>query len=277
LNGRNDVLDEKMLCAALDLVDVGMAIVGPDQRVQWCNASYAEFLGLSADELVGSDFFVEARPCDEVLDLEKDWGLERMVTISGESPGAGPVDVAVRPVMPGSDQRLVVVRRGLVRPVGGRRLPPEVAEELREYVTELTGHAADPMTLASAPLSILMLTVAELDAIRATYGEDTLEEVLRQVAQALVLQKRKADIIARYRDGQFLVLAPDTPRFGASMLAERIRRSVATINFDVRGEPLSVTLLAFAAEYRPSMDGTVREAVEKASTALSTQVFQIVS
>jgi diguanylate cyclase (GGDEF)-like protein len=271
------VIDEKMLCAALDLVDVGMAIVGPDRRVLWCNTAYADFLARSADELAGLDFLGEGRPCHEALELEEDWDLERMTTVSGESPGGGPIDVAVRPVVPGSDHRLVVLRRGLVRPVSGRRLPDEVAQELGEYVTELTGHAADPAMLAAAPLSILMLSIAEFDSIRSVHGEEVLEEVLRQVAQALVLQKRKADIIARYRDGQFLVLAPDTPRFGASMLAERIRRSVVALDLRVRGEPLHVTVLAFAGEYRPSLDGTVREAVEKASSSLLAQALQIVS
>jgi len=227
-------------------------------------------------EISGASFFEGARPCDEVLDIEADWGADRILTVSGQGPG-GPVDVSIRPMLPDTPERLVVLRRGIVRPMRGRRLPDDVATELCDYVTELTGHTADPTTLTAAPLSILMLMIAEAETIRATHGEDVAEDVLRQVAQALVLQKRKADVIARYREGQFLVLAPDTPRVGASMLAERIRRSVASLALEVSGEPLRVTVLAFAAEYRPAMDGTVREAVEKASASLQTQAFQIVS
>lgn len=268
--------DEKMLSAALDLVDVGMAIVGPDRRVEWCNASYAELLARSPDDLVGVDFFADGSPCEEMLSLEAEWGLDRMITISAENPMWGPIDVTVRPVAPGSDQRLLVVRRGLVRSMGVRHLPVEVAQELHQFVSELTGHSADPVALATAPLSILMLAIAEHDAIRATYGDDVLEEVLRQVAQALILQKRRGDIISRYREGQFLVLASDTPRSGATMLAERIRRSLASLDLQVGGEPLQVTLLAFAAEYNPSIDGSVREAVHKASATLSAQAVEIV-
>ena len=262
------MLDEKILCAALDLVDMGMAIIDSRQRIEWCNVAYAELLGRSTEEFHGADFFGDARPCNEVLEYEDDWNRDRMFTVSGQS-ASGPVDVVVRPVVKGSQQRLVVVRRGVVRGNGSRRLPPEVAVELCEFVTDLTGHPADPMVLGAAPLSILVLTIAEHDAIRLSQGDEVLEEVLRQVAQALVLQKRKADIIARFRDGQFLVLAPDTPRSGASMLAERIRKSVEGLDLRVGGHALPVSLLAHSAEYRPHLDGNVREAVEKASNALS--------
>jgi diguanylate cyclase (GGDEF)-like protein len=233
-------------------------------------------VGRAADEITGAGFFEEGRPCDEILEVESDWGVDRILTLNGEGP-SGPVDVSIRPMLPGVPERLVVVRRGIVRPMRSRRLPDDVAGELCDYVTELTGHPADPTTLTAAPLSILMLMIAEAETIRATFGEDAAEDVLRQVAQALVLQKRKADVIARYREGQFLVLAPDTPRVGAAMLAERIRRSVASLGLEADGQPLRVTVLAFAAEYRPAMDGTVREAVEKASSGLQTQAFQIVS
>lgn len=270
------MLDEKMLYAALDLVDLALAIVGPDGRVEWCNAAYADIVGSTAEDLTDSDLFGEARPCDEILPYERSTDRNQMVTVSGESL-AGPVDVTIRPVVAGADHRLVVLRRSLVRPLGGRRLPPEVAEEVRSYVTELTGHAADTALLTMAPLSVLVLGVAEVESIRAAYGEDLLEEVLRKVAQTLVLQKRKADIIARYREGQFLVLAPDTSRHGAAMLAERIRRSVAALDLSARGQPIQVMLLAHAAEYRPSMDGSIRAAVEKASAALGSQSFQVVS
>lgn len=261
--------DDKILCAALDAVDVGMALVGPDRRIQYANAAFADFVTAGTSPLEGDSIFGESCPCDALLEHESRWDEANQVTVSGTSPQGTSVDVVVRPVFPGSDVRLVVVRRGLVRAMTGRRLPAPVVEELQTFLTELTGHAADPAALSAAPLSILMLGVEGLDDLRARFGEHPVEEILRQVAQSLVLQKRKADIISRYDEGQFLVIAPDTPRYGAAMLADRIRRRVENLGLEVGEEPLDIRLLVYTAEYRPQLDGSIREAVEKASRTIA--------
>lgn len=268
--------DQSTLCAALDVVDVGMALVGPDQRIQYANAAYAEFLDADSNEVEGQSIFAGGCPCEALHDQRSRWDDTDLLTVSGQSPAGTVVDVVVRPVTPGSEVRLVVVRRGLVRAMGGRRLPAEVVEELQEFLTELTGHAADPSSLSAAPLSILMIGVEGLDDLRERLGAKGVEDLLREVAQSLVLQKRKADIISRYGDGQFLVIAPDTARYGAAMLAERIRGRVEGLDIDAGGEPLPVRLATFTAEYRPQLDGSIRDAVRRASDAVAGQSAEAV-
>lgn len=266
---RGNVPDETTLCAALDVVDVGMALVGPDRRVQYSNAAYAEFVGTTPDDLVGESVFGVACPCEALQEHRERWEEAELMTVSGASPDGAVVDVVVRPVTPGSDVRLVVVRRGLVRAMTARRLPTPVVQEVQEFLTELTGHAADPSSLSAAPLSILMLGVEGIDDLRASIGDEAVEDVLREVAQSLVLQKRKADIISRYEDGQFLVIAPDTPRYGAAMLAERIRSRVESLAIEAEGEPVPVRLNTYTAEYRPQLDGSIRDAVRRASDSVA--------
>lgn len=261
--------DESTLCAALDVVDVGMALVGPDRRVQYANAAYADFVAAAPEALEGQSLFGAACPCEALFEYKERWEESHLFMVSGPSPEGSIVDVVVRPVTPGSDIRLVVVRRGLVRAVTGRRLPPAVVEELQAFLTEQTGHAADPTALSAAPLSILMIGVEDIDDLRRTIAEEAVEEALREVAQSLVLQKRKADIIIRYADGQFLVIAPDTPRYGAAILAERIRSRVESLEFKAEGEPVPVRLVTYTAEYRPQLDGSIRDAVRRASQAVT--------
>ncbi|MFN2382846.1 MAG: diguanylate cyclase domain-containing protein [Gemmatimonadota bacterium] len=262
--------DAKTLSAALDAVDVGMALVGPDWLVQFCNVAYGETVGAAPEELIGSSIFADACPCESLAAQEASWDDGVLISVSGESPLGNMVDVVVRPVMPGSDVRLVVVQRAFVRAVTGRRLPPDVTTELHDIVAELTGHTTEQTALEAAPLSILMLGVEGIAALREQHGSEAVEPILREVAQVLVLQKRKADIISRYGDGQYLILAPETPRYGASMLAERIRRRVSALDITtgVGGPP--VTLLTYASEYRPHLDGTVREAIARAAAATTT-------
>ncbi|MGH7566011.1 MAG: GGDEF domain-containing protein [Gemmatimonadota bacterium] len=251
--------------------------MGPDHRVEYCNAAYGEFLGLAPDSVAGNSIFGAACPCESRAAYEADWDLSEMIAVSGEAPMGGVVEVIVRLVAPGSDTRLIVVRKGMVRTITARRLTPEVIEDLAQFVTELTGHPVDQGALGVAPLSVLLLALADQESLRQRYGEEASEDALRQVAQALVLQKRKADITCRYGDGQFLVLAPDTPRYGAAILAERIRQSLTTLDLEVVDGPVPVTLLAYTAEYRPSMDGSIREAVEKASAMLSQRAARLSS
>lgn len=270
-DGGGNLPDHSTLCAALDVVDVGMALVGPDQRVQYANAAYAEFVAAAPDGIEGESIFAGACPCEALHDQRGRWDDADLITVSGQSPSGSVVDVVVRPVAPGSETRLVVVRRGLVRAMAGRRLPPSVVQELQEFLTEVTGHAADPSSLSAAPLSILMIGIEGLDDLREKLGAEGVEDLLRQVAQSLVLQKRKADIISRYGDGQFLVIAPDTARYGAAMLAERIRGRVEGIDIETDGEPLPVRLATYTAEYRPQLDGSIRDAVRRASDAVAGQ------
>lgn len=259
--------DAKMLRAALDAVDVGMALVRADRSIAYANAAFADIVELSAAELEGAPLFGPACPCEALSDYAEAWETHDLITTTGSSPSGAVVDVAVRPVVPGEDTRLVIVRRGLVRSVGGKRLSDEEVADVQEFVTELTGHPADAGTLGTPPISLLLVGIEDLEALKRSGGDETVEETLRQVAQALVLQKRKADIISRYGDDQFLVIAPDTPRAGASMLAERIRGRLELLGLDVVGKPLE--LATYVAEFRPHLDGSIRSAVERASEALN--------
>lgn len=80
------VPDQRTLCAALDAVDLGMALVGPDHRVQYCNAAYGEFLGLAPDSLSGTSIFGAGCPCESLAAYETDWNLSEMIAVSGEAP-----------------------------------------------------------------------------------------------------------------------------------------------------------------------------------------------
>mgnify|MGYP006143564123 CR=1 FL=1 len=47
-----------------DAVDLGMALVGSDHRVEYCNAAYGEYLGLAPDAVTGASIFGAGCPCE---------------------------------------------------------------------------------------------------------------------------------------------------------------------------------------------------------------------
>ncbi|HUP20030.1 MAG TPA: diguanylate cyclase [Gemmatimonadota bacterium] len=266
-------MDESTLRAALDAMDIGIALAAPDGRIEYANAAYAEYVSHPRSSIEGASIFGAGCPCPALVSHEAEWATSEGIAVTGDSPQGMSIDVVARPISPGARLRLVVVRRGFVRSAQRHGLSDEIVEDLQSFLAELTGHPAEPDALI-APISLLMLGIRDLDELRERLGDEMIERIHREVAQALVLQKRKADIISRFGEGQFLVLAPETPRHGAAMLAERIRARVESIDFESDGRSIPISLVTWAAEYRPDLDGPIREAVERGSEAVSGRAIE---
>ena len=91
--------------------------------------------------------------------------------------------------------------------------------------------------------------------------------VLQRVAHACMAQLRQSDIIGRLGGEEFGVLLPYAGRDGASETAERIRKAIADLRFDLGSEPIQITASFGIA----SLSGVVREfdeLLKRADTAL---------
>ncbi len=71
--------------------------------------------------------------------------------------------------------------------------------------------------------AVLVLDVDHFKKINDAYGHDTGDKVLRLLGDLLRESLRKTDRSFRYGGEEFVVVAPETPRYGAILLAERIR------------------------------------------------------
>ncbi|RKT16252.1 diguanylate cyclase (GGDEF)-like protein [Streptomyces sp. 1114.5] len=76
------------------------------------------------------------------------------------------------------------------------------------------------------PLAVLMLAIAGFDAVVAEHGRGRAGAVLRDLAQRLAMEIRRADTLGRYSGEEFLVVLPDTGAEGAAQVAERLVWSV---------------------------------------------------
>ena len=93
------------------------------------------------------------------------------------------------------------------------------------------------------PLSYLMTDIDHFKKFNDTYGHQTGDAVLREVAKIVRKSVRDTDIAARYGGEEFCVILPETEPEGAVQFAERLRQSVeAAIFRGAQGEELKVTI-----------------------------------
>jgi diguanylate cyclase (GGDEF)-like protein/PAS domain S-box-containing protein len=92
------------------------------------------------------------------------------------------------------------------------------------------------------PLSLLMLDIDHFKNVNDTYGHESGDMALQQVAAALKSSLRETDILGRIGGEEFSVLLPDTKLDAAALLAERICRNVESSLLNMPGRKLAISL-----------------------------------
>jgi len=81
------------------------------------------------------------------------------------------------------------------------------------------------------PLSLILLDVDDFKSINDDLGHAAGDETLREIAQLLMKHSRGINVLCRYGGDEFAVLLVETPRAGALLYAERIRRALVDYPF----------------------------------------------
>jgi len=114
----------------------------------------------------------------------------------------------------------------------------------------------------ATPLALLLLDLDYFKTYNDTYGHVAGDEALRVVARIFQTQARQNDLTARYGGEEFAVILPNTTVDEASLVAERIRQSVA----QTPGLRRALTISIGVASFVPPM--TVTQFIELADRAL---------
>ncbi|ADR34622.1 diguanylate cyclase with PAS/PAC sensor [Sulfuricurvum kujiense DSM 16994] len=86
------------------------------------------------------------------------------------------------------------------------------------------------------PLSIIIIDVDHFKNVNDTYGHQTGDMVLKEVAQILRSCSRKSDTSGRWGGEEFLIILPNTNLTGALEAAEKIRTAIENYPFSVVGQ-----------------------------------------
>jgi diguanylate cyclase (GGDEF)-like protein len=117
-------------------------------------------------------------------------------------------------------------------------------------------------------VSLLLVQVDEFKAVKAARGDKTSDEVLRQVAASMQGRIRAEDLLARFSDEGFAILAREIPSEGAWALAERVRRGIEGLTVKRESGEVRVTVSIGVATVKGSRNLTEAALVEAAGRLL---------
>jgi len=138
------------------------------------------------------------------------------------------------------------------------------------------------------PLTLIAMRIEGLTSIRNRYGHLSVDETLRTVARYLTKEMRDTDILVRYSEDEFLILAPKLNREHADTLVSRLQNELDHYNFRVRSDieipiPVSMGLAIYpedgtklevlveTAEWRLRQDQKLRAAARGRVRPISSQ------
>ena len=98
-------------------------------------------------------------------------------------------------------------------------------------------------------LSLMILDVDHFKKINDHYGHATGDQVLADLSNTIRSSLRSSDSLTRWGGEEFVILCPNTTLSIVSKLAERLRKKIATINFQ---QVESITVSFGVAECGPS-------------------------
>lgn len=90
--------------------------------------------------------------------------------------------------------------------------------------------------------SLVIFDIDHFKSVNDSYGHQTGDEVIREVARITRQLARETDCAGRYGGEEFVVLLPDTDLEGARQFAERLRQAVERLRVDHEGQSLGFTI-----------------------------------
>ncbi len=90
-------------------------------------------------------------------------------------------------------------------------------------------------------LSLIMIDIDHFKQLNDTYGHLAGDYVLKRTAQLIQRHIRKEDILARYGGEEFALLLPETERWQATRIAEKLRQLLEMSSYEFNGTIIRVT------------------------------------
>src|SRR6188508_3382719 len=103
----------------------------------------------------------------------------------------------------------------------------------RRYMESHLGTLVEQASARGKPLTVLVLDIDYFKAVNDTYGHDAGDDVLREFATRIKKSIRGIDLACRLGGEEFVIVMPETDMAVATIVAERLRRRIASEPFTI--------------------------------------------
>ncbi|MDR3577437.1 MAG: sensor domain-containing diguanylate cyclase [Anaerolineaceae bacterium] len=137
----------------------------------------------------------------------------------------------------------------------------------RRYFFEFATQEFERSRRYGRSLSVMMLDIDHFKKVNDTYGHLVGDRLLTELAEKCKETLREAEVMARYGGEEFVILLPETTLNLAFQAAERLWQAIASLQVDVEGQPVSISVSLGVAELESSC-ATLEALLERADQAL---------
>jgi two-component system cell cycle response regulator len=202
---------------------------------------------------LGLQNFDGLRLCSQIRSLERTRSVPILAVAEADNNQRlvrgleiGVNDYLIRPI--DKNEMLARVRTQIKKKRYSERLRDNVQMSIEMAITDaLTGlfnrrymetHLATLVEQAAArgkPIAVLVVDIDFFKAVNDSYGHDAGDDVLREFALRIRKSIRNIDLACRYGGEEFVIVMPETDVAVATLVAERLRRRIATEPFAIQG------------------------------------------
>lgn len=223
---------------------------------------------------LGLKDFDGLRLCSQLRSLERTRAMPILAVAEADNNARlvrgleiGVNDYLIRPI--DKNEMLARVRTQIKKKRYTERLRDNVAMSIEMAITDaltslynrryMETHLAALVEQAATrgkPIAVLILDIDFFKAINDGHGHDAGDDVLREFSLRIRKSIRNIDLACRYGGEEFVIVMPETDIAVAGMVAERIRRRIATEPFPIQqgAKELEVTISIGIAELNGASD-----------------------
>ena len=139
----------------------------------------------------------------------------------------------------------------------------------RRYFNDASKTIMELAKRDKTPLTVVMLDIDKFKKVNDTYGHDVGDDILISIANILLEMTRKSDLDCRFGGEEFILLLPETSLEGSIVIAEKIRKKVASFSLALKDDrEVSVTVSLGVSQIDMQHDLSIAPAIKRADIAL---------